>query len=126
MRQGEPSRWRTPIGVHTGSKQPPRRRLTKRCLRGACRNTVFPLVDAVEVMNGRGSTRENAFSQEIANRFKMRGTGASDAHKIEDLGSFATEFQRPIGCLEDLIRELRVGRFSPVTLEKRAVSQVKT
>ena len=44
----------------------------------------------------------------------------------EDLGSFATEFQRPIGCLEDLIRELRVGRFSPVTLEKRAVSQVKT
>ena len=56
----------------------------------------------------------------------MRGTGASDAHKIEDLGRFATEFQRTIGCLEDLIHELRAGRFSPVELKKRAVSQVKT
>ena len=92
----------------------------------ACRNTVFPLVDAVEVLNGRGSTEENAFSQEIADRFDMRGTGASDAHRLEDLGSFATEFQRPIECLDDLIRELRVGRFSPGVLEKRAVSRVKT
>ena len=35
----------------------------------ACRNTVFPLADAVEVYNGRGSERENAFSHEIAEQF---------------------------------------------------------
>ena len=85
-------------------------------LERACRNTVFPMADAVEVLNGRGSEQENAFSHQIAQRFGKRGAGASDAHRIEDLGKFATEFHRPIGCLEDLIQELRAGRFGPVVL----------
>lgn len=89
-------------------------------LERACRNSVFPVADAVEVLNGRGSEQENAFSHQIAKRFGMRGTGASDAHRLEDLGTFATEFQRPIHCLEDIVRELREGRFSPVALSKRA------
>ena len=86
----------------------------------ACHNTVFPLADAVEVLNGRGSEQENAFSHEIAKRFEMRGTGASDAHRLEDLGTFGTEFQRPVRCLEDLIRELRAGRFRPMVLNAPA------
>lgn len=85
-------------------------------LDGACRNSVFPLSDAVEVLNGRGSEQENAFSHEIAKRFGLRGTGASDAHKLGDLGTFATEFQRPIRGLEEFIAELKAGRFSPVVL----------
>ena len=85
----------------------------------ACKNTVFPMADAVEVLNGRGSEQENAFSHEIARRFGMKGTGASDAHKLEDLGSFATEFPRPVRSLEDFIGELKAGRFSPVVLAKR-------
>ena len=92
----------------------------------ACRNGVFSLVDAVEVFNGRGSEQENAFSHEIAGRFGMPGTGASDAHKLDDLGTFATEFHRPIQCLEDLIRELKAGRFAPVALGKRTRSHAKT
>ena len=84
----------------------------------ACTNSVFPLTDAVEVLNGRGSQQENAFSHEIAKRFGMRGTGASDAHRLEDLGTFATEFHRPIQCLEDFIRELKARRFSPVALDR--------
>ena len=86
----------------------------------ACRNTVFPLANAVEVLNGRGSEQENAFSHEIAKRFRMKGTGASDAHRLEDLGTFATEFQRPVRCLGDLIGELRAGRFRPVVLKSPA------
>ena len=86
----------------------------------ATRNTVFPLSDAVEVFNGRGSKQENAFAHEIAKRFGIPGTGASDAHRLEDLGTFATEFHRPVRCLEDLIRELKAGRFSPVVLDKQA------
>ena len=89
-------------------------------LERACRNTVFPMADAVEVINGRGSEQENVFSHQIAQQFGKRGTGASDAHRIEDLGKFATEFHRPIGCLEDLMQELRAGRFSPVVLDRRA------
>ena len=85
----------------------------------ACRNTVFPMSDAVEVLNGRGSEAENTFAGGIARRLDMKGTGASDAHKLNDVGTFATEFERPIACLDDLIAELRGGRFAPVVLGAR-------
>ena len=89
----------------------------------ACRNVVFPMSDAVEVLNGRGSPQENAFSREIAKQFGKRGTGASDAHKLDDLGTFATEFERPIRDLDDFMRELKAGRFGPAVLEKRGRPQ---
>ena len=88
----------------------------------ACANTVFPLTDAVEVLNGRGSDQENAFADSIAKRFGMSGTGASDAHKLDDVGKYATKFHQPIRSQDDLIRELKAGRFSPVVLRKQAVS----
>ena len=83
----------------------------------AARNHVFGMVDAVEVMNGRGLPEENAFSGDMARRFGLPGTGASDAHRLEDLGSFATEFERRISSLDDLIAELRAGRFRAVALD---------
>jgi predicted metal-dependent phosphoesterase TrpH len=85
----------------------------------ACDNTVFAMSDAVEVLNGRGSAQENAFSRDVAKRLDMSGTGASDAHRLEDVGTFATEFHRPIHSLQDLVRELSAGRFNPVTLDRR-------
>ena len=84
----------------------------------AARNEVFGMVDAVEVFNGRGLSEENAFSHEMARRFDLPGTGASDAHNLEDLGSFATEFERRITSLDDLITELREGRFKPIVLDR--------
>ena len=86
----------------------------------AARNDVFRSVDAVEVLNSRGSDHENEFSRGIAQRFGLKGTGASDAHKLADVGTYATEFERPIHSLEQFIHELRAGRFSPVALEKRS------
>jgi predicted metal-dependent phosphoesterase TrpH len=89
----------------------------------ACGNAVFSLADAVEVFNGRGSEEENTFSHDVARRFDMNGTGASDAHKLEDIGTYATRFQRTIRSQEDFIQELRAGRFSPTILGKRAVTK---
>jgi predicted metal-dependent phosphoesterase TrpH len=86
----------------------------------ACSSDVFSLADGVEVFNGRGSKEENAFSAEVAKRFDMGGTGASDAHKIEDIGTFATEFEGKIRNLEDFIAELKAGRFRPRVLHRRA------
>ena len=83
----------------------------------AARNHVFGMADAVEVMNGRGLPEENAFSGDMARRFGLPGTGASDAHRLEDLGSFATEFERRVTSLDDLIAELRAGRFRAVALD---------
>ncbi len=73
----------------------------------------------MEVLNGRGSEAENAFALEISKRFNLKATGASDAHRREDIGTFATEFQRPILTLEGLIYELKSGNFGPVLLEGR-------
>ena len=81
--------------------------------------------EMLEVFNGRGSKEENAFSHELANRFNLPGTGASDAHMLEDLGTFATEFQRRVSSLEDLIAELRAGRFSPIVLNRPTVPDRK-
>ncbi len=45
----------------------------------------------------------------------MPGTGASDAHAEADFGVAATEFERPVSGVGDLIRELKAGRFRPVS-----------
>ena len=89
-----------------------------RCWRGRPRNHVFDMVDAVEVMNSRGLEEGNAFSRDLAKWFDLPGTGASDAHKLDDLGTFATEFDRRITGLDDLITELRAGRFRPIVLDR--------
>ncbi len=86
----------------------------------ACTNRVFSLVEGIEVLNGRGSDPENAFALDIAERLNLKGVGTSDSHRMQDLGTFATEFQRPVRCLEDLVAELKAGRFRPVALNGRA------
>ena len=93
-----------------------------RMLDRACGNDAFSLSDAVEVLNGRGSESENDFSHRLADRLGMNGTGASDAHRLEDIGTFATEFERPVRSLDDFISELRAGRFRSVVLDRAAVS----
>jgi hypothetical protein len=89
----------------------------------ACRNKVFGMVDAIDVMNGRGTDEENAFSREIARRFNKKGIGASDAHKLDDVGRYATEFERSVTCLNDFIEEVKAGRFRPVDLSGRTAAK---
>ena len=80
-------------------------------------NSMMLSTDAVEVLNSRGSQRENAFAYDVAKRFGKPGTGASDAHRLEDLGKFATEFHCQINGLNDLIREFRSQRFNEIVLD---------
>jgi len=54
----------------------------------------------------------------LGGRLKANMTAGSDAHKVEQIGTVATEFQRPVSCLNDLVRELREGRYQPVDLRK--------
>lgn len=82
----------------------------------ACESPLFEVADAVEVFNGRGSEKENAFSKEVAQRLALRGIAASDAHEVKDIGSCATFFERRIESLEQLTTELKAGRFSPAYL----------
>ena len=80
----------------------------------------FRMCEGIEALNGRGSSVQNQFSLELGGRLSTNMTAGSDAHKVEQIGTVATEFQRPVSCLEDLIRELREGRFLPVDLREKA------
>jgi predicted metal-dependent phosphoesterase TrpH len=85
-------------------------------LEEVCKNPVLGLVDAVETLNGRSRDKENRFAIEVSRRMGLRGVGGSDAHSHEDVPSCATVFERQITCLEELIAELRAGRFGAVDL----------
>jgi len=88
----------------------------KKMIDKASKNPVFNLSNAIEVLNGKGSEKENNFSLDLAKKLKMKGTGASVAHKIEDIGTCATEFFNPIHDIKDLIKELQTGNFRSVKL----------
>jgi len=83
-------------------------------LRRAVANPAYRHVSAIESRNGRGSARENAFAGEIANTLGVPQVAASDAHATQDVGRCATEFERNIESLDDLIGELKAGRFRPL------------
>jgi len=80
-------------------------------LNHACQNPLYRMVDAVEVFNARGSERQNAFSAELAERLNLRGIAGSDAHETKDIGRAATFFERKLTTLQELIAELKAGRF---------------
>jgi len=87
-----------------------------------CHNAVFQYVDIIETHNGRGTERQNRFSRELCRRIGLKATGGSDAHQVSDIPSGATWFERDITSLEELITELKTGRFHPVDLRHGPVT----
>ena len=76
------------------------------------------LCDAIEGINGRGTSEQNRFSQDLGKLLGARTTGGSDAHRVTDVGAAATYFPGSVRDLDDLKRELRAGRFQMVDLTK--------
>ena len=83
-----------------------------------CQRPSFRLIDTIEVLNGRGTARQNEFSEELCRRLKLRGIGGSDAHSLSDVPSCATLFERKISNAEELIAELKTGRFKAINLRQ--------
>ena len=82
----------------------------------ASRNPAYRYCLALEAINGRGTEEENKFSQRLCDLMQVRGTAGSDAHARTDIGRCATEFERRVETIEELIEELKAGRFRPVDL----------
>ena len=80
----------------------------------ACHDPHFSFCDAIETRNGRSTPGEAGFAEELGRMLGLAGVGASDAHKVEDIGQVATEFRRRIGSVDDLVGEIRAGRFEAV------------
>ncbi|MBI4640695.1 MAG: PHP domain-containing protein [Candidatus Tectomicrobia bacterium] len=88
-----------------------------------CRLPVLQLVDAMEVINGATTEKDNLFAQEVSSRLKIKGTGGSDAHSLLGIGSGVTIFERVISTEEDLIQEIKNGRFQAGNLQ--TIAQLK-
>lgn len=80
---------------------------------------ISDFVDTLEVLNGKATARENKFSQEICRRLNLRGVGGGDAHSTLEIPSCATLFERKINTVEELITELKAGRFKAVDLRHK-------
>ena len=79
-------------------------------------NPLFQYIDTIEILNGKGTERQNSFSQALGKRLGWQGIGGSDAHELKEIPSCATYFERKIRNLEEMIQELKAGRYKPVDL----------
>jgi predicted metal-dependent phosphoesterase TrpH len=71
-------------------------------------------VVAVELLNGGSRKGENERSAELVRKFGYRATGGSDSHMVSLIGLCATRFEAEVRTIEDLVRELKGGRYQPV------------
>ena len=77
----------------------------------ASRRKVFEFVDAVEIGNGKLSEEENDMACKVAEMLGLPGTGGSDAHRVDEIGTWVTEFENDIENERQLVEELHAGRF---------------
>ena len=77
----------------------------------ASKRKVLEFVDAIEVGNGKLSPEENEMAGKVAKNLGLPGTGGSDAHRVDEIGTWVTEFENDIEDEDDLLRELHAGRF---------------
>jgi predicted metal-dependent phosphoesterase TrpH len=71
-------------------------------------------VRAVEALNGGSRKGEDARVAELIARHGYGAFGGSDSHLVSFVGVCATEFEADVRNVEDLVRELRGGRYQPV------------
>lgn len=77
----------------------------------ACQMPIWQVAQGMEVFNGATRHEANEFALEVCRTLELKGTGGSDAHYSMGVGSCATVFDSPVRNEEDLVRELRAGRF---------------
>jgi len=75
---------------------------------------IFRWVDAVEVFNGTSPWPEVEFACAVMERLGLPGVGGSDAHSPLSVGRCYTQFEREVASVEELVAELRAGRFQAV------------
>jgi hypothetical protein len=80
----------------------------------AAASPVFGWVDAVEVFNGTSPPREVEFGCAVLERLRLPGVGGSDAHSPLNVGRCYTQFEREVASVEELVAELKAGRFQAV------------
>ena len=73
-----------------------------------------PLLSGVEAFNGSTTYEHNMQAYNLANRLGIPVLGASDAHKLEKLGTYATYFEDDIRDHNDFIEAIKNSNYQPV------------
>ncbi|GFN36127.1 PHP-associated domain-containing protein [Tepidimicrobium xylanilyticum] len=73
-----------------------------------------PLLSGVEAFNGSTYYDYNMKAYKLANRLNLPILGASDAHKLEKLGTYATYFEGRIRDHIDFIEAIKCSNCYPV------------
>lgn len=68
---------------------------------------------AIESLNGNTSKENNERAKQIADELKIPCTGGSDAHSLDRIGVYATQFLVNIENEVDLICAIRCGQMIP-------------
>ena len=89
----------------------------------ACKRKVLEFVDAVEVGNGKLSPEENNMACKVAEKLGLPGTGGSDAHRVDEIGTWVTVFEKEIESEIELVQELHAGRFKAVKQDRGQTSE---
>ena len=84
----------------------------------ACKRKVLEFVDAVEIGNGKLSPDENDMARKVAEKLGLPGTGGSDAHRVDEIGTWVTVFEKEIESELELVQELHAGRFKAVRKDR--------
>lgn len=85
---------------------------------GLCEHyTSKPPIDgvvAVEALNGGSRRGENERVQQLIDRYGYHAFGGSDSHLVSFIGICATEFDRSVQDVEELVQALGAGGYRPV------------
>lgn len=71
-------------------------------------------LNAIEVKSVNMANHEQRLALRLAQAANLNPTAASDAHRLQDIGAYATDFEDPIITMKDLIDALQSGRFRTV------------
>jgi predicted metal-dependent phosphoesterase TrpH len=78
----------------------------------ACKRAVFQHVDGLEIHNCKVTDPENDMARRVAECLGLLGVAGSDAHRLDEVGKCVTNFEREVRTEQELIEEIRAGRFT--------------
>jgi predicted metal-dependent phosphoesterase TrpH len=72
-----------------------------------------PVFDALELVSNNVSAETRAKTEALLRKYPMASTGSSDAHDIDVVGCYFTEFEGPIDSISEFVAALRNRRGRP-------------
>ena len=72
----------------------------------------------VETLNGGSRDDEDQIAKDGAAANGYQGIGGSDSHIVSHIGRCGTRFENPVRTIDDLVQELKGGRFEAVGLKE--------